>query len=502
MLDESLWRAGAPSAHFSAPIPDEVDVAIVGGGITGITAAWLLARAGRSVAVFERERVGSGETMSTSAHLTCVTDLRLTHMVERFGRDAARAVWQGGAMAIDLIESAVSELGIECGFQRVPGYLCSPFLDGDVDAAALAQDAELASELGIPARYRQRGPITGQPAVEFADQALFHPGRYVHALARAVVNAGGVIVEEAEVGDVLSDPRGVIVNGHTVACTQVLIATHVPIMGADSLVDATLFQTKLYPYSTYVIGAHIDDSVEPGLYSDTSDPYLYLRVHGDAGQRYAILGGADHKTGQADDTDAHYAEVEEAMIRLLPSARLERRWSGQVITTSDGLPFIGEVAPGQIAATGYSGNGLTFGTLGAMMMRDAVLGEPNEWASILDPNRKATSAGSIAHYLRENFDYPLYYITDRLRRNRTDGPESIARGEGEVISVKGQPVACHRRDDGTLVKVSAYCTHMGCLVRWNGADRTWDCPCHGSRFTPEGQVMGGPAEAPLEPVEG
>ena len=505
MIDQSLWRAGNTPARYRADqIPDQVDVVIIGGGITGLSAAYLLKRSGKRVAVFERERIGSGETGNTSAHLTHVTDMRLTALVDRFGRDAAQRVWDGGAAAIDLIESIVADLDIACGFQRVPGYLCAPF-GGAIrkdDSDVLRNEAACAAELGFVARYAEVGPITGKSAVSYADQALFHPLEYLAGLARAVHGDGSVVCELAEVGQVIQDPRAVIVNGKTVACDDVIIATHVPLAGSTGLVRALLFQTKLYPYSSYVLGARIDDAaIAPGVYSDMSDPYYFLRVHEQSGAQYAIFGGNDHKTGQETDPDARFAALELALMDLIPSARIERRWSGQVIETADGLPFIGQTADHQFVATGYSGNGLTFGTLAGMMLRDAVVGLSNPWKKLFDPHRKASSMGAIATTIGENLDYPYYMIADRLRRNRKDGVETIEPGGGKVLTIGGQPVACHRTATGEIVKVSAFCTHLGCLVRWNGAESTWDCPCHGSRFTAEGLVLGGPAEAPLDPVD-
>jgi Rieske Fe-S protein len=264
-----------------------------------------------------------------------------------------------------------------------------------------------------------------------------------------------------------------------------------------------LFQTKLYPYSTYVLGARAPvNSPAPGLYFDTANPYNYLRIHEDEAGRYAIFGGHDHKTGHETDTEARYAALLADFQRLLPAARVERRWSGQVIETEDGLPFIGTVADHQHIATGYAGNGLTFGTVAGMMMHDAVLGRPNPWASLYDPHRKAASTGAISRLVSENVDYPFHFVADRLRTGGESELAAIPPGGGKVLTLDGQRVAVHRRENGETVKVSAVCTHMGCLVRWNNAERTWDCPCHGSRFTPEGLVIGGPAEAPLDPIDG
>jgi len=504
MLEQSLWRARTLPQLPSRPLPDEVDVVVIGAGITGLTTAYLLSRSGKRVAVFDRERIGSGETGNTSAHLTCVTDERITTLAKRFGDDGARLAWEAGATAIDVIESNVAERNIACGFRRVPGYLCAPFfgsakLSEQIDA--IRADAELAARLGFPATFQEVGPLTGKPALAIADQAIFQPLEYIAGLALAVEDAGSFVRERCEVGDVIRDPLAVVVNGHTIACTDLVVATHVPMVGIRNLVGATLFQTKLYPYSSYIIGARLPDgSIAPGLYDDTTNPYVYLRVHEDTDGLYAVFGGEDHKTGQETDTEACYARLEDALRRLLPRADVDRRWSGQVVETDDGLPFIGEVAEHQYTATGYAGNGLTFGTVAAMMIHDAILGSKNVWRDLFDPQRKASSPSALRRFVEENVDYPLHFIADRLRQNRTAGVENVPRGEGRVIMIDGQRVAVHRKDDGSVVKVSAVCTHMGCIVRWNNAEQSWDCPCHGSRFTPEGLVVAGPAEAPLDPV--
>ncbi|MFL5560975.1 MAG: FAD-dependent oxidoreductase, partial [Gemmatimonadaceae bacterium] len=497
MREESLWRRTTNLTPHRGQLPRETEVLVVGGGITGLTAAYLLAKSGKRVTVVEREIVGSGETGNTSAHVTAISDLRLSEVEKKFGRDAARLVWDAGMTAIDIIESIVESESIDCGFTRVPGWLCSPFF-GDKKDPHNRDDADLARSLGIQCTYRDVGPLGGKPSVGFPDQALFHPLHYLNGLAMAAERAGVTIVEHAQVSEVLEDPMVAIVNGENVACADVVVATHVPILGVTPPTTATLFQTKLYPYSTYVLGGRITESIVPGLYEDTDSPYNYLRVHRDDAGLYAILGGADHKTGQKTETDDCFAQVALRFKYLLPSVQVDARWTGQVIETNDLLPFIGANAPHQYISTGYAGNGLTFGTLGGLIMHDAITGVDNPWRELFDPSRKTFEPKSLARYASENFDYPFHFIVDRLRRNRSDTVRTIKPGEGKVLTIEGKPVACSRKDDGTLVKVSAVCTHMGCIVRWNTSERTWDCPCHGSRFTDEGLVLGGPAEAALE----
>jgi Rieske Fe-S protein len=260
--------------------------------------------------------------------------------------------------------------------------------------------------------------------------------------------------------------------------------------------SATLLQTKLALFTTYAVGARVPKGRIPdGLWWEAGTAYHYLRVARGRDHDVVIYGGEDHKTGQADRTASCYERLERDLKRLVPGAQPTHRWSGQVIETPDGLPYIGENAERQFVATGFSGNGMTFGTLAAMMAADWINGTANPWAALFDPGRQKLSA--LWDYLKENKDYPYYLVRDRFAGSATRSLRAVRRGMGGIVEHQGQKVAACRREDGTLTLVSAKCTHMGCVVAWNDAERTWDCPCHGSRFDPDGRVISGPAETPL-----
>ena len=501
MKKEPLWREAGTAPLPKNSLPQERDVVVIGGGITGLTAAVLLKRSGKRVCVLEKSRVGSGETGHTSAHLTCLTDLRPVELIRNFGEEAARLAWQAGAAAIDLIEQLVEDLNIDCGFRRVPGFLHAALRGTEDESTSLREEADAAAKLGFAARYVPSTPVLGKPGVGFADQAIFWPTSYLNALAAEIQGDGSLVCEEAEVTEVGDRPTSVAVGDHRITCDEVVVATHVPLMGKSGLVSATLFQTKLYPYSTYIVGAHLPKGTIPhGLYNDTSDPYYYLRVHPDGDRDYAIFGGEDHKTGQADNEEERYARLTDAFHKIFPGIPVDRRWSGQVIETNDGLPYIGRTAERQFVGTGYAGNGLTFGTIAGLMAHDAVLNRPNPWQKLFDPSRKKVRGG-LWDYLVENMDYPRYLVSGWLKPSQIRSADQLSMGEGAVLSENGKQVACSCDEHGHVTKVSAICTHMGCIVRWNKAEKTWDCPCHGSRFLANGEVIGGPAETPLEAIE-
>jgi Rieske Fe-S protein len=309
------------------------------------------------------------------------------------------------------------------------------------------------------------------------------------------------VFEQTAAEDVHDEPLSVRCGAHTITCEYVVVATHTPLPGRTNMLSASLLQTKLALYSSYALGGTLPAaSIPPGLYWDTADPYHYLRVEPGPWHDFAIFGGNDHKTGQVDDTRACYADLEATAKRVLPGFELTDRWSGQVIETNDGLPYIGEASERQFAATGFAGNGMTFGTIAAMMARDAALGRTNPWRDLFSIDRTKIRGGTW-DYLKENKDYVYYIVRDRFASTQGASLRVLQRGEGKVLNVEGQRAAAYRDERGTVHVRSAICTHMGCEVTWNAAETTWDCPCHGSRFHADGSVLAGPAESSLAELE-
>lgn len=480
---------------------EEVDVLVIGGGLTGLTAAYLLTAAGKTVAVIERERCTQIDTGHTSAHLTMVTDRRLTDLVSHFGRDHAQAVWDAGLAAIVQIDTIARDERIDCDFAWVPGYLHAEIGTNGSQTKSFEDEASLAESLGFDVAFMRDVPFVGGPGMMFADQARFHPRKYLAGVSRSIADRGGLIFEHTAADEFCAAPLSVKANGHTITCQHVVIATHNPLVGNTSKVSATLFQTKLALYTSYVVGGRVEKGRIPdALFWDTADAYHYLRLDPQRDHDLVIFGGEDHKTGQASDTNACFDRLERTLRSMIGEVELTHRWSGQVIETADGLPYIGETALHQFAGTGFAGNGMTFGTLTAMMAADRLLGQKNPWSDLFAPDRKKIR-GALWDYLRENKDYPYYMIRDRVAGAEGKSVRAVPRGTGRVLSLNGQNVAVYRDESGAITRRSAVCTHMACLVDWNEAERTWDCPCHGSRFKPDGGVIAGPAESPLSEPE-
>jgi glycine/D-amino acid oxidase-like deaminating enzyme/nitrite reductase/ring-hydroxylating ferredoxin subunit len=502
MRNVPVWIDDTPIRKFPKLQKNiTVDIVVIGAGVTGITTAYLLKKAGSTVALIERERVASIDTGHTTAHLTYVTDVQLQELARNFGNDHAQAAWDAGAAAIDEIERIVGEEQSDCEFTRVPAYL-PVRVDGSSkrEASSLKKEADLAVKLGFDAAYLNSAPYFNLPAVRFANQAKFHPRKYLRSLVEKIPGGGSHVFEKSAASEFDAKKRRVKVNRSWISFDRVIMATNNPLVGLASVTSATLLQTKLSLYTSYALGARVPANIVPeALFWDTRDPYDYLRIDRKRGFDYLVYGGEDHKTGQKEKTQNAYARLLARLKKIIPKANIDHRWSGQVICTPDGLPYIGENAERQFVATGYCGNGITFGTVAAMMARDWVTGRKNPWTDLFAVDRKKIK-GAIWNYLRENKDYPYYMIKDRFARAEADSVRELKPGEGMIIGRRGKKVAAFRDPSGKIHRHSPVCTHLGCLVRWNSGESTWDCPCHGSRFKPTGEVIAGPAEEPLPSI--
>ncbi len=495
----SIWMS-APTPKF-LPLAEDIaaDVCVVGAGISGLTTAYLLARAGQSVVVLDDGEVGGGETGRTTAHLTFVIDDRF-HSIERLhGEEGLRLAIESHRSAIQLIESIVSDERIDCDFERLDGYL---FLGEDDKEDLLDKELAAAGRGGIPDAIRmEKAPLpfpTG-PSLRFPGQAQFHPLKYVNALAQCIVRDGGQIFTGTHVVEIEGKPRRPIVTTsekHTVRSNAVVVATNSPIS------DYVIMHLKQSAYRTFVIGLRIPaKSVSAGLYWNTAQPYKYIRIQHMDGHDVLLVGGEDHKTGQADDADERFARLESWTRQRFPMAReVAFRWSGQVLEPADGIAFIGsnpDGAPNIYLATGDSGQGMTHGTFAGMLLSDLILGIRNPYETLYDPKR--VSPRAAVELARENLNVAAQF-RDYLTPGEISSADELAPGTGALIRRGLKKVAVYRDELGEVHERSAVCTHLGCIVDWNTAERSWDCPCHGSRFDPLGKVINGPAIAPLPAI--
>lgn len=499
----SVWLA---TADLLQPPPlsgnQEADVCVVGAGIAGITTAYMLALEGRSVIVIDDGAIGSGETHHTTAHLSNALDDRYFELERLHGERGAKLAAKSHTAAIDAIEEIVGRENIECDFDRLDGYL---FVPPGESTDVLTRELKAAQRAGVEVEYAEHVPLDFHdfgPALRFAQQGQFHALKYLNGVAGAAARLGARLYGNTRATHIEggAKPRVETAKGAEIRAGAVVVATNTPIN------DRVVMHTKQAPYRTYVIAARVPaGAVGRLLLWDTGDPYHYVRLqpaNGDRSHEFLIVGGEDHKTGQADDFEARFAALEAWTRERFPMVKdVPLKWSGQVMEPVDGMAFIGR-NPGDenvYIATGDSGNGMTHGTITGLLLSDMIAGRENPWTTLYDPSRKSLRAAM--EFARENLNVAAQYA-DHLTRGDVKSVDDIPPGEGAIVRRGFRQVAAYRDERGKLHQFSAVCPHLGCIVAWNATEGSWDCPCHGSRFDKrDGRALNGPASGPLPPAD-
>lgn len=504
----SYWLDSTEQLQFEKLSQDtQADVAVIGAGIAGITTAYCLIKSGKSVVVLEDGYVGSGETGRTTAHLVNALD-DFYHIIEKYhGEDGAKYAAESHTAAIDFVERVVGEENIDCDFKRVTGYL---FLHPTDQKKTLEDELMATNKYGVPTTMMHGTPgipLEDGPCLAYPNQGQFHALKYLNGLTRAFIRLGGRVFTESRANMIR---EGLVkANGVTVTADHVVVATNTPVN------DRFTMHTKQAPYRTYVIAAKIrKEHIEPSLWWDTGDhdskwitmPYNYVRTQ-DLDEDYYLLihGGADHKTGQADDEgipeEDRYKKLEEWLKKRFPKMEeIIYRWSGQVVEPVDVMAYIGK-NPGEenvYIVTGDSGNGMTHGTIAGILLTDLINERKNPWEKLYSPSRITLKA--TQDWIIENANVGKQYA-DWLLTGDIEKVEELNAGEGAILESGLKKVAVYLDEGGELYSFTAVCPHLGCVVQWNKEEKSFDCPCHGSRFTCEGQVINGPASTNLEPVD-
>jgi glycine/D-amino acid oxidase-like deaminating enzyme/nitrite reductase/ring-hydroxylating ferredoxin subunit len=471
----------------------ECDVCIVGAGIAGLTSAYTLAKSGKSVIVLDQAKIAGGQSARTTAHLSWVLENRYLTLAKYFGSAKAKGIAESHAAAIDYIEKIIHEEQIECDFARINGYL---FADKETDQLKLDEEYDFLQTFGLEVEKVSEAPFPDFKSgfsLCFPKQGQLHIIKYLNALSQAICRFGGKIFNQTHVNQV-EDGQPCLIKtdkGFTIKTQSVIMATCTPVN------NRLIIHSKQAAYRTYVFAAAIQKGSFPkALFWDTADPYHYIRTHphlNDPELDWLIIGGADHKTGQEKNINFHYWQLEEwAKERFTMINKIDYRWSGQVFESMDGIGFIGR-NPNEkniYIATGDTGNGITHGTIAGMLIPDLILGKRNHWETLYQPSRKTLAAAS--HYLKENLNVACQYA-DWLTPGEIKKIKALRPDEGAILREGLKKLAIYKDKEGKLHINSAFCPHLGGCVHWNDGEKSWDCPCHGSRFTGHGKVITGPA---------
>jgi glycine/D-amino acid oxidase-like deaminating enzyme/nitrite reductase/ring-hydroxylating ferredoxin subunit len=499
----SVWIETGPQQPQLPNLEQDLraDVAVLGAGIVGLTTALLLAEAGVDVIVLEANQVARGVSGYTTAKVSSQHGLIYDRLRSSFGADGARTYGQANEAALAWIAERVERDGIDCDFRRQASYA---YVTSSGKRSQIEDEVEAAREAGLPATLVEQTPLPFpvEAAVRFDDQAEFHVRKYLLALVEQLrANDRCRIFENSHAVEVDTDEHCVVKTpGGRVTADQVVVATHYPFL------DRSLAFARVHPQRSYALACRIVGDPPPGMHISGDQPTRSVRAIPLDGEELLLVGGEGHKPGTGGDTEQRYLRLEAFAREHWTVVSVDYRWSSQDNVTVDHLPYVGPLTPRSdriFMATGFAKWGITNGTAAATMLSDRLLGRDNPWAPLFDPNR-FTPRASATSFVKENADAGLHFVGDRLRKLGSRSIHDLERGEGDIVEHEGKKVAGYRDEDGHLVAVSTRCTHLGCQVNWNRAEKSWDCPCHGSRFAPDGAVLHGPAVHRLqrEPIEG
>lgn len=493
---QPYWMDSTPKTEYPSLEEDlKVDIAIIGGGITGIACAYLLGRKGVRTAIIEADRIAQGTTGHTTAKITSQHGLFYSKIKNQVSGELAQQYAHANEAAIATIEKIIAEHGIQCDFIPQASYV---YTMDDKYIDQISGEANAASSLGIKASYLEEIPLPFQikAAVRFDGQAQFHPRKFILPLANEIVTGGSRIFEQSRIVNIEENGSYTLITekGKRITAEKVILASHYPCYNKNGMYFA-----RIYPERSYVVAIKAKEPYPGGMYITAEEPGRSLRSQPSEKGELILIGGEHHKTGQGGDTSRHYEALADFANDIFTVEDIPYRWSTQDCMTLDDLPYTGHFTsktPNMFIATGYGKWGMTNSIASAMILRDLIIHGKSPWQDVYNPSRQ-TATASAKNFIVENLNVAGKLIEGKI----SPIPEEahIRPGEGKIIEADGQRSGAYRDEQGTLHVVDTTCTHMGCELNWNSAEKSWDCPCHGSRFTYEGDIIEGPAVRPLKP---
>ncbi len=494
----SIWQSSFSDQLHTDKHDDEkvYDVLIIGGGITGITAALRLQKQGKNCVLAEAKNIGFGTTGGTTAHLNTFLDTTYPEIDTDFGKDASRLIASAAKNMIEMVESNIKEFNIDADFEYKDGYL---FSQDEEETAELQSIFESSQAAGVEVAHVPDNGILipFEEVLRFKNQAQFHPLKYIYGLAKEFKRLGGIILENTFIRETKlhGEIHHATSDQLTIKAKNIFYATHIP-------PGINILSLRNAPYRSYVIAVSLKSNPYPdGLAYDMKEPYHYFRTHKINGQPYLIIGGADHKTAHEDPLKA-FEELENYARTHFDIMAVAYRWSSQYYVPVDGLPYIGQLPDGDkniYIATGFSGNGMILGSLSGVVISDIILGKENPYEKLLSPARLKPISG-FTEFVKENADVAYRFVVDRFGAEIIKSTSELEEDEGKIVDFGGEKLAIYKDNKGKVTALKPVCTHAGCIVGWNPTEKTWDCPCHGGRFSTCGQVLTGPPQKNLESI--
>ncbi|WP_162987515.1 FAD-dependent oxidoreductase [Metabacillus litoralis] len=497
---EPFWRESTQLKSFPPlKIDTEVDVAIVGGGITGITTAYLLSKQGLKVAILEASEILNETTGHTTAKVTAQHGLIYDELIQHMGEENAKLYYQANIDALEFVRQTTNELKIDCDLTEEDAYI---YAISDHYEKKINKELEAYQRLGIHSEYVNSipFPIDIKGSIVMKSQGQYHPLKFLNVLVDEIVKSGGEIYEQTTAIDIdETTPKPTIITreGRRVACKYAIACSHFPFFDGKGF-----YFSRLHAERSYILGVRAKMDFPGGMYYSADSPTRSLRYTPMNGEKLILVSGDGHKTGQGMSTYKHYKALEEFSEEVLGIEEIKYRWSAQDLYTLDKVPYVGSITsskPNILVATGYRKWGMTNGIAASKILADLVLEKENPYQDLYSPSRFYADP-SIKKFLKQNLDVAGHLIEGKIDI-ADKSIQDIRNDEGSVVVVNGKRAGCYKDNEGNVNLVDTTCTHMGCEVEWNSGDRTWDCPCHGSRFSVTGDVVEGPAKKPLKKVD-
>lgn len=493
------WLASTEYKSFDKLIEDiDVDVVVVGGGMTGITTAFLLSKEGQKVAIIEADKILHGTTAHTTAKVTAQHDLIYDELIQHMGKEKAQLYYNANTEALNFIHKMIKDKEIECDFSEQDAYI---FTNSEQYVSKLQTEFEAYQTLGINGDLLEKLPIENLPvkaALVMKNQAQFHPLKYLYHLTDDYIQHGGVIYENTVAVDIEEGDRPTVITreGNKIKANYIVIASHFPFYGIRGL-----YFSRMYADRAYVLGVKTSTEYTEGMYISAENPTRSLRYTENNGEKLVLVIGESHKTGQSNNEMKHYNALQDFGEKVFGINEVNYRWSTQDLTTLDKVPYVGYLTANQnniLVATGYRKWGMTNSTAAALLMTDLILKRENPYQELYSPSRFYMDP-SLRKFISINMDVAKHLISGKLE-SPEKSPEDLDKGEGGIVSINGKRAGAYRDNHGKLHIVDTTCTHLGCELNWNSGEQTWDCPCHGSRFSYTGEVVEGPAEKALNQI--
>lgn len=497
---ESYWIESAEQFNqVNHSLPEEIDTIVIGAGITGITLAYLLVKEGVKVALIDADRIIHGATGHTTAKITAQHGLIYDQLINQLGMEKAEQYYRANDAALQFIKNTISQNDIECDFSQQDAFV---YTNSEDYFQKLNLEMQAYEKLDIQGELIQtlNIPIPSKLAITMKKQAQFHPVKYLNALVEKFVESGGVLLENTPVKDIEkgSRPKAILHDGRQLEANQLVLATHYPFFDWQGF-----YFSRLHAERSYVIAVKDPNPFAGGMYISAEKPTRSIRSTPiENGEQLLLIGGESHKTGQGESTSIHYDHLINFASQYFQVKDIPYRWSAQDLVPLNNIPYIGYITKNEkniYVATGYGKWGMTNGTAGAHVLKDLILRRHNEYSVLYSPSR-SVSATAIKNFTVQNADVAKQLVSGKLEiPDRTI--EEIGINEGSAVMINGERAGCYKDEDGNLFVVDTTCTHIGCEVKWNSGDRSWDCPCHGSRFSYTGDVLEGPATEPLRKID-